>query len=81
MLRKRNLKSTLATGVLLTFVSAAACAATEATPTAAAPDSAASAGAASAVQVTPGTPTVKDPYLAQWLRLTPDRRPAVGREA
>jgi hypothetical protein len=76
MLRKRNLKSTLATGVLLTFVSAAACAATEATPAAAAPDSAASAGAASAVQVTPGTPTVKDPYLAQWLRLTPDRRPA-----
>ena len=24
----------------------------------------------------PGHPNVRDPYLAQWLRLTPDRRPA-----
>ncbi len=24
---------------------------------------------------TPGTPNVQDPYLAQWLRLTPERRP------
>lgn len=24
---------------------------------------------------TPGTPSVQDPYLAQWLRLTPERRP------
>ncbi|MQR00844.1 LVIVD repeat-containing protein [Glaciimonas soli] len=30
---------------------------------------------ASAVQATPGTPAVQDPYLAAWLRLTPERRP------
>ncbi|GAA0497205.1 hypothetical protein [Pigmentiphaga daeguensis] len=27
-------------------------------------------------QATPGTPNVKDRYLADWLRLTPERRPA-----
>lgn len=31
---------------------------------------------AASSSATPGTPNVQDPYLAQWLRLTPDRRPA-----
>ncbi len=31
--------------------------------------------AAPTVQATPGTPAVQDPYLAAWLRLTPERRP------
>ncbi|MBL3921525.1 hypothetical protein FH726_24130, partial [Bacteroides thetaiotaomicron] len=38
-------------------------------------DAPATASASVAASGTPGTPAVADPYLAGWLRLTPERRP------
>ncbi|WP_234819081.1 hypothetical protein [Cupriavidus metallidurans] len=54
---------------------AARAAGAESAPAAATTPAATPAATPNAGQVTPGTPNVKDPYLAGWLRLTPDRRP------
>ncbi|MFC6944100.1 hypothetical protein ACFQI9_04510 [Paraburkholderia dipogonis] len=66
MLRTSNLKSSLATGAILAFMSAAACASGEAAQPAATADAASGATAAAATpasgtQAAPGTPNVKDP--------------------
>ncbi|RDU96713.1 hypothetical protein [Trinickia dinghuensis] len=83
MLRQhhRNLKTALAPTPALALIAAVAALALSA-QTAAAADTAASAATLAAASetpadagVTPGEPHVKDPYLAGWLRLTPDRSP------
>jgi len=71
MLRNRALRSVLLTGsasaaLLITLYANANPAQTPAV---------AETGAVAA-QAAPGTPNVQDAYLAAWLRLTPDRRPA-----
>ncbi|GAB3627097.1 hypothetical protein PTE30175_03986 [Pandoraea terrae] len=71
MLRNRNLRSVLATGSALSAILMTTWANVAPVQAAPAPDA-----AAPAVQATPEAPKVQDPYLAAWLRLTPDRRPA-----
>lgn len=72
-MRHRSLRKTMAAGSALTAIAALSMAffanASEVQ------DTAAPAAQVSATQGVPGTPNVKDPYLAEWLRLTPDRRP------
>ena len=71
MLRNRALRSVLATGSASAALFITVCA--NANPVQA---SAAAETTASATQMATGTPNVQDAYLAAWLRLTPDRRPA-----
>ncbi|HDR9583100.1 TPA: hypothetical protein QDC22_003043 [Burkholderia stabilis] len=77
MLRPRN-RRTPRTGIAgpaaASILIAASALAAAAQPAADAPANASAPVTASAAG-TPGTPTVADPYLAGWLRLTPDRRP------
>ncbi|WP_042338549.1 LVIVD repeat-containing protein [Paraburkholderia ferrariae] len=76
----RYLKTKLAKGSALAFLVAAAATLAVGAQAAAADDAAASAAASSPAAATgtpgtPGEPKVQDPYLAGWLRLTPDRSP------
>ncbi|NMV37634.1 hypothetical protein [Ralstonia insidiosa] len=78
MLRSRHqrLKTALTQGATLAFILATASSLATASGPAPTGEAAASQAPAVAPSGTPGTPNVKDPYLADWLRLTPDRKPA-----
>ncbi|WP_245644027.1 LVIVD repeat-containing protein [Paraburkholderia oxyphila] len=75
----KDLKAALAKGSTLALIAAAAATFAASAQTASADEAAAAhtAAAASAPQAsgTPGEPNVQDPWLAGWLRLTPERRP------
>lgn len=86
MLRQQHrfIRTALAKGAALTYFAATAATLAIGAQPAAADDTAASAVSTSATtsattsaapNATPGQPNVKDPYLAGWLRLTPDRSP------